>query len=271
MTDFEKLKAYVKKQLQKIVDLEKAKAVAIDNAQYTTISGNRLYVGAEIFAAKKKEIQAAYDAQIEAVHADIQAALDQAQKEANQEYYNVRPHPTADERAEMEGLIRAYNNSADPNKERAFIQERDFHMENETRLARVYVFAGIELQITSAEAGVPGIGNDRFLAAIHSATYGITDAAATEHEELLFRLAPALKTAQDHIDMVVDARRFYGIFNQLSMKDKLIDATPDNFRHYGYSSWDAVMANRASVKRKLFEMGADPNMNLVTFINSDLK
>ncbi len=268
MTNFENLKDYVKGQLRRIVDLERAMAVEIDNARYTTIGGNRLLVGPEIYAAKKEEIRATYTAKIEAIHSEIQATLDKAQKEANQEYYNVKPHPTADERAEMEGLIRAYNNSADPNKERAFIQERDFHLENETRLARIYVFAGIELQITSAEASIP---DDRFLAAIHSTTYGIADSVQVEHEELLYRIAPAMKTAQGHVDMVVDARRFYGIFNQLSLQAKLVDATPDNFRHFGYYSWEETMANRASIKRKLFEMGADPNMALVTFINSELQ
>ena len=57
MTNFDTLMAYVKAQLQKIDQLEKEMVQAIADAEYVTIGGNRLYVGAEVYAAKKKEIQ----------------------------------------------------------------------------------------------------------------------------------------------------------------------------------------------------------------------
>ena len=137
MTNFDTLMAYVKAQLQKIDQLEKEMVQAIADAEYVTIGGNRLYVGAEVYAAKKKEIQDQYRALIEAVHAEIQQKLDVAQKEANQEYVAAMPRLTADERAEVNAMIQEYKDSDDPQKERNFIAERDFHLKNETVLAKV--------------------------------------------------------------------------------------------------------------------------------------
>lgn len=275
MTNFETLKAYVKAQLQKIMNLEIEMNQKIADCKYTVISGNKFFVGAEIWAAKKRAIQDDYTARIKAVHDEIAATLDTAQKEGNQEYYSAVPRPNADERAEIESLIREYNNSDEPNKELNFVAERDFHIENETRMARIYVFAGKELGITKVKAEnhmEGGTAEDQRLNAIHMVTANITACAKLEQDELLLKIAPAMKKAQDHIDMVVDARRFYAIYDLLAIQEKAIYLTPENFRQDGtYSSWDEVRATQIAIKNRLFEMGADPAMDLYTFINSDLK
>lgn len=276
MTDFEKLKAQVKAQLQKIVNLEMAKYKEIADCKYTTIQGNRFFVGAEIWAAKKQAIRDSYDEKIKAAHDEIAALLNTAQKEANQEYAAAIPRPTADEWAEIQSMIQRYNNSTEPNKEREFIEQRDFHVENETRLARIYIFAGRDLGITKANADANNISadvlayDDQRLQAIHRATANITACIKLEEEALLLKIAPAIQTAQDHIDAVMEARRFYGVFEMLALQEKMRDMNPDNFREAGmFSSWEEVKVNRIAVKNRLFEMGADPNMDLVVFVNSD--
>lgn len=275
MTNFETLKIYVKAQLQKIVSLELEMNQKISDCKFTTISGNKFFVGAEIWAAKKRAIQDDYNARIKAIHDEIAAKLDAAQKEANQEYYAAIPRPDAEERAEIASLIREYNNSDAPDKELAFVAERDFHIENETRMARIYIFAGKELGITKAKAenhAEGGTAEDQRMNAIHMATANITACAKLEQDELLLKIAPAMKDAQDHIDMVIDARRFYAIFDLLAIQEKAIYLTPENFRQDGaYSSWDEVRATQIAIKNRLFEMGADPAMDLYTFVNSDLQ
>lgn len=269
MTNFDTLMAYVKAQLQKIDQLEKEMVQAIADAEYVTISGNRLYVGAEVYAAKKKEIQDQYRALIEAVHAEIQQKLDVAQKEANQEYVAAMPRLTADERAEVNAMIQEYKDSDDPQKERNFIAERDFHLKNETVLAKVYVFAGKEMGIGTVESGTPH--PDQFMEAIHRATQGITRSVKLEQEQLMIQLAPAMQMAQEHIDTVIEARRFYGAFGLLSMQNHLMELNPDNFQHFGYRNWDEVMAQRISIKGRLYDMGIDPNQSLVAFVGSNLQ
>lgn len=267
MTNFENLKTQVKAQLQKVVALEMAKHNEIANCKYTEISGNRFFVGAEIWAAKKRAIQDNYDGQIKAVHNKIAAMLDAAQKDANQEYAAAIPRPTADEWPEIQSMIQRYQNSTEPNKERDFIEQRDFHIENETRLARIYIFAGRDLGITKANASVNAV--DQRIQAIHRATVNITACVKLEEEELLLKIAPALQTAQDHIDMVLDARRFYAIFEMLALQDQMRDMNPDNFRGAGmFTSWEEVKISRIAVKNRLFEMGANPDMDLVIFVNS---
>lgn len=268
--DFETLKMYVKYQLQKIVILELEKNQKISDCEFTTISGNKFYVGDEIWGAKKRAIQDDYNARIKAIHDEIAAKLDAAQKEANQEYYAAVPRPDAEERAEVASLIREYNNSDAPKKELDFIAEWDFHIENETRMARIYIFAGKELGITKAKA--ENYAEDQRMNAIHMATGNITACAKLEQDELLLKIAPAMKDAQNHIDMVIDARRFYAIFDLLAVQEKAIYLTPENFKHDGtYSSWDEVRATQIAIKNRLFEMGADPAMDLYTFVNSDLQ
>ena len=45
---------------------------------------------------------------------------------------------------------------------------------------------------------------------------------------------------------------------------------PNNFSHSGmFTSWDEVKAGRIAIKNRLFEMGANPDMDLVIFINSE--
>lgn len=271
MTNYSTLKNYVKTQLQAIVTLEIEKNQKIADCKYTVISGNKFFVGAEVWAAKKKEIQTSYDARIRAIHDEIASTLDTAQKEANQEYAEAVPRPTADEYAEVQSLIYRYTHSDKPNKEREFIEQRDFHMDNETRLARIYVFAGRDLGISKADAENKAI-TDRMIRSINQSTSNIAAITELEQDELLFRLAPAMRTAQDHIDLVVDARRFYAIFELLSVQEKAINMTPENFRADGtYSSWNEVKAAQIAVKNRLFEMGADPAMDLVAFVNSDLQ
>lgn len=271
MTDFVNLKAQVKTRLQKIANLELAKYQAIAGCKYTTISGNRLFVGAEVWAAKKKAIQEQYDGQIKALHDEITAMLDAAQKAANQEYAAATPHPTADEWPEIQSMIQRYQNSTDPNKERGFLEQRDFHIENETRLARIYVFAGRDLGITKATAlpaGAVTYGDQR-IQAIHRATADITACVKLEEEELLVKIAPAMQKAQDHIDMVLDARRFYAIFEMLALQEKLQGLTPENFSEAGmFANWGEVQIERIAIKNRLFEMGANPDMDLVIFVNS---
>ncbi len=276
MTDFANLKNKIRTQLQKVVKLEIEKHNAIADCKYTTINGNRFFVGAEIWAAKKKAIQDQYDGQIKAIHDEISAMLDAAQKEANQEYAAAIPHPTADEWPEIQSMIQRYQNSTDPNREREFIEQRDFHVENETRLARIYIFAGRDLGITKANADANAVTpgtvsyDDRRLQAIHRATANITACVKLEEEELLLKIAPAMQTAQDHIDMVMDARRFYAIYEMLALQDQMRDMNPDNFRHSGmFTSWEEVKAGRIAVKNRLFEMGANPEMDLVIFVNSE--
>ena len=272
MTNFETLKAYVKAQLQKVVQLETEKVQQIDAAKYTVISGNRLYVGGEVWAAKKKEIQDRYDARIKAVHDEITAALDAAQKDANKEYANAIPRPTADEWLEIQSMIQRYQNSDDPHKEADFIRERDFNIENETRLARIYVFAGRDLGITKADADANADSNhDRFMEAVHRTTANVAACVKLEQEELLLKIAPAMETAQAHIDAVIDARRFYGIFEQLALQNQMRELTPANFAEsgMGYSTWEQVQAARIGIKNRLFEMGADPEMDLVVFLNTN--
>lgn len=267
MTDFANLKTKIQAQLRKIVNLEMEKHRAIADCKYTTISGNRFFVGAEIWTAKKRAIQDDYDAKIKAIHYEISTMLDAAQKAANQEYAAAIPHPTADEWPEIQSMIQRYQNSTDPNREREFIEQRDFHVENETRLARIYVFAGRDLGITQANAN---IYEDQRLQAIHRATANITACIRLEEEELLLKIAPAMRTAQDHIDMVLDARRFYAIFEMLALQDQMRDMNQDTFSHSGmFSSWDEVKAARIAVKNRLFEMGANPEMDLVIFVNSE--
>lgn len=278
MTDFEKLKAQVKAQLQKIVNLEMAKYKEIADCKYTTIQGNKFFVGAEIWAAKKQAIRDTYDTKIKAAHDEIAALLDAAQKEANQEYAAAVPRPTADEWPEIQSMIQRYNNSTEPNKEREFIEQRDFHVENETRLARIYIFAGRDLGITKANADANAVSTDALayedqrLQAIHRATANITACIKLEEEELLLKIAPAMRTAQDHIDAVMDARRFYGVFEMLALQEKMRDMNPENFRASGmFTSYEEVKAARIAAKNRLFEMGADPDMDLVVFVNSDLQ
>ncbi len=246
MTNFANLKAEIRTQLQKVVNLEIEKHNAIADCKYTTVNGNRFFVGAEIWAAKKKAIQDQYDGQIKAIHDEISAMLDAAQKEANQEYAAAIPHPTADEWPEIQSMIQRYQNSTDPNREREFIEQRDFHIENETRLARIYVFAGRDLGITKANANTY---EDQRLQAIHRATANITACVKLEEEELLLKIAPAMQTAQDHIDMVMDARRFYAIYEMLALQDQMRDMNPDNFRHSGmFTSWEEVKAGGSQLK-----------------------
>lgn len=270
MTKFENLKAYVKAQLQKIVNLELEKNQKIADCKYTTISGNKFFVGAEIWAEKKKEIQADYESRIKAIHDEIASTLDSAQKEANQEYASAMPHPTADEYAEVQSMIYRYTHSDKPNKEREFIEQRDFHLENETRLARIYVFAGRDLGISKADAENKLIA-DRMVRAVNTVTSDITAVADIEQDEYLNKLAPTMETALNHIDMVVDARRFYSIFSVLALQEKAILLTPENFHYDGtYSSWNEVQAAMIGFKNRLFEMGADPGMDLHTFIGVNL-
>lgn len=268
--NFDTLKATIKSQLQRIAKLEIEKQQKMADCKFTTISGNKLFVGAEVWAAKKNEIQAEYDALIKSIHDSIFAKLDEAQKAANQEYAAAIPRPTADEYAEVQSLIYRYTHSDNANKEREFVEQRDFHIQNETRLARIYVFAGRDLGISKAHADNSLI-TDQMIRAINMSTSNITAIAELEQDELLMMLSPAMKTAQDHIDMVVDARRFYAIYELLALQEKTRDLNPDNFRHAGtYTSWDEVRATRISIKNRLFEMSADPSMDLITFINSDL-
>lgn len=275
MTNYETLKVQVKTRLQKIVDLELAKNTAIADCKYTDVSGSRFFVGAEIWAAKKKAIQDDYDGRIKAVHEEIAALLDAAQKAANQEYAAAVPRPTAEEWPEIQSMIQRYQNSTEPNKERDFIEQRDFHIENETRLARIYIFAGRDLGITkaamtdTASNEVPTVDAVQ-MQAIHRVTANITGCIQLEEEELLLKIAPALQAAQEHIDAVMDARRFYAIFEMLALQEQMRDMNPDNFNHAGmFSSWDEVKAGRIAVKNRLFEMGANPNMDLVTFVGSE--
>lgn len=270
MTNYEMLKAQVKTRLQKIVELELAKSEAIAACKYTDVSGSRFFVGAEIWAAKKKAIQDDYDGRIKAVHEEITALLDSAQKAANQEYAAAVPRPTAEEWPKVQSLILRYQNSTETNKERTFVEQRDFHIENETRLARIYVFAGRDLGITKAAMTDDASHDNQWIQAIHRVTANITRCIQLEEEELLLKIAPALKTAQDHIDAVMDARRFYAIYEMLALQEQMRDMNPDNFSHAGmFSSWDEVKAGRIAVKNRLFEMGANPNMDLVTFVGSE--
>ena len=271
MTDFENLKSQIKTRLQKIVNLEIAKYKEIADCKYTEISGNRFFVGAEIWAAKKRAIQDSYNEKIKSIHDEIAAMLDAAQKAANQEYAAAVPRPTADEWPEIQSMIQRYQNSTDPSKERDFIEQRDFHVENETRLARIYVFAARDLGITKANAGAnAGTSEEQRLQAIHRATANITACVKLEEEELLLKIAPALQTAQDHIDLVLDARRFYAIFEMLALQEQMRDMNQDNFSHSGmFTSWDEVKAGRIAIKNRLFEMGANPDMDLVIFVNSE--
>lgn len=275
MTNYETLKAQVKTQLQKIVDLELAKNTAIADCKYTDVSGSRFFVGAEIWAAKKKAIQDEFDGKIKAIHDEIASLLDAAQKTANQEYAAAVPRPTAEEWPEIQSMIQRYQNSAEPNKKRTFVEQRDFHIENETRLARIYVFAGRDLGITKA-AMADGVSSEIptvdavQMQAIHRVTANITRCIQLEEEELLLKIAPALKTAQDHIDSVMGARRFYAIYEMLALQEQMRDMNPDNFSHDGmFSSWDEVKAGRIAVKNRLFEMGANPNMDLATFVGAE--
>lgn len=193
--------------------------------------------------------------------------LDAAQKAANQEYANATPRPTADEWPEIQSMIQRYQNSTDANKEREFIAQRDFHVEDETRLARIYVFAGRDLGITQANANTY---EDQRLQAIHRAIANITACIWLEEEELLLKIAPAMQTAQDRIDMVLDARRFYAIYEMLALQDQMRSLTPDNFSHAGmFTAWAEVKAGQIAVKNRLFEMGANPDMDLVVFVNSE--
>lgn len=271
MTDFVNLKTKIKAQLQKIVNLEMAKYKAISDCKYTVVSGKQFFVGAELWAAKKKAIQDQYDGQIKAIHDEISAMLDAAQKVANQEYAAAIPHPTGDEWPEIQSMIQRYQLSNDPNKEREFIAQRDFHVENETRLARIYVFAGRDLGIAKAAVSNMGVHEDQWMKAVHQATIKITACVKLEEEELLLKIAPAMQTAQDHIDMVLDARRFYAIFEMLALQDQMRDMNPDTFRHSGmFTSWEEVKAARIATKNRLFEMGANPDMDLVVFVNSEV-
>lgn len=266
MTDFNSLKAQVKTRLQKIVNLEMAKHKAIADCKYTVVSGQQFFVGAELWAAKKKAIQDQYDGQIKAIHDEISAMLDAAQKTANQEYAAAIPRPTADEWPEIQSMIQRYQLSTDPNKEKEFVAQRDFHVENETRLARIYVFAGRDLGITKATLSNAICHEDQWIQAIHRATANITACVKLEEEELLLKIAPAMQTAQDHIDMVLDARRFYAIFEMLALQDQMRDMNPDTFRHSGmFTSWEEVKAARIATKNRLFEMGANPDMDFGGF------
>lgn len=274
MTNYENLKAQVKTRLQKIANLEIKKHEEIARCKYTTISGNRFFVGAEIWAAKKQAIQEEFDGKIKAIHDEITAILDAAQKAANQEYAAAIPHPTANEWPEIQSMIQRYQNSNDPNKEKEFLEQRDFHVQNETRLARIYVFAGRDLGITKAAMSdgvspeVPTVDAVQ-MQAIHRATADITACIKLEEEELLLKIAPAMQTAQDHIDMVLDVRRFYAIFEMLALQEKLQGLTPDNFREAGmFTSWNEVKAARIAAKNRLFEMGTNPDTDLVVFINN---
>jgi len=271
MVKIENLKAYVKAQLQKVVSLELEKNQKIAACKYTEISGNKFFVGGEVWAAKKKAIQEEYDTRIKAIHDEIATTLDDAQKAANQEYAAAIPHPTADEYAEIQSMIYRYTHSESVNKEREFIEQRDFHIENETRLARVYVFAGRDLGISKAKSENRLI-MDQTIRAINMSTANITAVAELEQDELLMKISPAMGTAQDHIDLVVDARRFYTIFELLALQEKAILLTPENFRQAGtYSSWDEVKATQIAIKNRLFEMGADPGLEMYAFINSELQ
>ena len=271
MTNFETLKDYVKGQLQKIVSLELEKNQKIADCRYTVIRGTRYEESGEVWAAKKRDIQDEYTARIQSIHTEIAAKLDAAQKAANQEYANAIPHPTADEYAEIQSLIYRYTHSEKPNKEREFIEQRDFNVENETRLARIYIFAGRDLGISKAKSENRLI-MDQTIKAINMSTANITAVAEMEQDELLMKISPAMSTAQDHIDMVVEARRFYAIFELLALQEKAVLLTPENFRQAGtYSSWTEVRVTLISIKNRLFELGANPNMDMYAFINSDLQ
>lgn len=274
MTNFDTLKAYVQAQLQKIIRLEQEKLQKIAGVHdYTMIGGTVIPLTAEQIATAKKAVQDEYDDRIRAVHDQIAATLDAAQKEANQEYANAVPRPTADEWREIQSMIERYKNSDDPHKEADFIEQRDFNIENETRLARIFVFAGRDLGITKTNADANAASDyDRMLDAVHRTTGNITAAVKLEQEELLIKIAPAMQTAQNHIDAVIDARRFYGIFKELALQEQLRELTPWNFEHFGtYSTWQQVQVERIAVTNRLFEMGADPNMDLVIFVNSALQ
>ena len=102
-------------------------------------------------------------------------------------------------------------------------------------------------------------------------TQGITRSVKLEQEQLMIQLAPAMQMAQEHIDTVIEARRFYGAFGLLSMQNHLMELNPDNFQHFGYRNWDEVMAQRISIKGRLYDMGIDPNQSLVAFVGSNLQ
>lgn len=50
-----------------------------------------------------------------------------------------------------------------------------------------------------------------------------------------------------------------------------MELNPDNFQHFGYRNWDEVMAQRISIKGRLYDMGIDPNQSLVAFVGSNLQ
>lgn len=274
MTNFDALKSNVQAQLQKIIRLEQEKLQKIAAVRdYTVISGSKITLSAEQVATAKKAIQDEYAVRIAAIHDQISATLNVAQMDANREYADAIPRPTADEWREVQSMIERYKNSDDPHKEADFIKERDFNIENGTRLARIYVFAGRDLGIT--KTGMDAANEARYsqmLDAIYRATNDIAACVKLEQEELLINIAPAMKTAQDHIDTVIDSRRFYAIFKELALQDQLRELTPWNFAHAGiYSTWDQVQLARIGITNRLFEMGADPNMDLVIFVDSGLK
>ena len=227
MINFDTLGTYVKSKLQEIVNLQKAMADAMENAKYIVVGGNKFAVDQMTLTKVLKQIQSDYMTKINNIHAEIAAQLAAAQKTAYQEKVSKMPRPTADERGEIADLIRTFEHSDDTQKVQQFITDRDFHLENETRLARIYVFAGKELGITKAGGQMTPKATDvtdaeqDMLERISQKTNNIGTLTKLEQDELLIRISPDMKTAQAHVDTVADVKRFYEIFQLQGRMDEL--------------------------------------------------
>jgi len=293
---------HVKNMMRAALEIERNKEAEIQAAlameTHTQIIGGRRFtyqLTPENRATIVEEIRREDDAKLQTIRDGVASDLDALNKQVTQEFYAVYPRPTDVERGEILSIVREYQSSEAPDKLQNFINERNHHIENETVMAISYIFAGKELGIgvdwdfTVSDSDVPMDGfvepspgsaapsvvsimrQDYIAKKKQEMTKNMqakipTDAAARlkyDTEQLIMKINPELKVAQENYDHVIEAKRVFDILTLLCRRAELAPtATSPN----SSVNTDAMKMERLVITDKLVKLAANPNITVDDFL-----
>ena len=203
---------------------------------------------AALYNAAKKEA----DMTLQTMKNSFQTMVDEAEKTVIKKYYDALRTPTADERAEIEHIVKTYNanNSIDAQRDIKFQNTRDFHLKNETAKAFVYCMASIEIY-----------GDEKELPMFDTVENGLPNYGVMP-DEWLKVINPEVLLLKDELKDVLEAKRLLQLYEYYQIVS--IDKTRRNAYFDGqireFDNLEAI-----SAKTMISALGGDANATRITF------
>lgn len=232
------------KKMVALVETKEAEMQKVKNQRYMEIAnGIHVAISPEQIASNANAVRDAYNEQIAIIQENLMQEIEAAKMGVNQKYYKALRTPTADERAEIEHIVKTYNanNSIDAQRDIKFQNTRDFHLKNKTEKAFVYCVASVEIY-----------GDKKKLPMFDTVENESVDYDVMP-DEWLQVVNPEVLTLKDEMIDVLEAEREVETYGLYQFKDS---ATLTDFQVI-------------TIKTRLSALGARPNMGLIEYYHSE--